>query len=174
MNQASPTILVVDDDANDLILLQWAFEAAGVASGIHTVNGGTEAIAYLSGQGKYSDRSVYGYPDFVITDLKMPDGDGFAILEHFNRNPDWAVVATVVLSGSADNDDIKKAYRLGASSYHVKPSSPTALRTLVKALLDYWLLCDVPERDRRGKQVETESSHKLGARLMQATPTGDY
>jgi CheY-like chemotaxis protein len=171
MKRTSPTILVVDDDPDDLMLLQSAFRAAGVTSVIHTASGGDEAVAYLAGEGKFADRTTYAYPDFVITDLKMPNGDGFAVLEHFKRNPNWAVLPTVILSGSQDNDDIKKAYLLGASAYHVKPSSPAALRTLIKALHDYWLLCEFPEVDRSGKQLETHGAHKLGQRF---TASGGY
>ena len=109
MRKTTPSILVIDDDPNDLMLIQSAFQAVGVASRVQTAGSGDEAVAYLTGEGKFSDRGVYPYPDFVITDLKMPDGDGFAILEHFKRNPEWAVIPTVVLSGSQDNDDIKKA-----------------------------------------------------------------
>lgn len=165
MKRTNPTILVVDDDPNDLFLIKSAFEAVGVGSRIQTASSGDEAIAYLSGEGEFSDRRVYAYPDFVITDLKMPQGDGFAVLEHFKQNPDWAVIPTVVLSGSEDNDDIKRAYLLGASAYHVKPSSPVALRALVKTLHDYWLKCEVPEVDRSGKHIETEGAHKLGERF---------
>lgn len=168
MKRTNPTILVVDDDSNDLMLIQSAFQAAGVTARIQTADSGDEAIAYLSGEGKFSDRSVYAYPDFVITDLKMPNGDGFDVLEHFKKNPNWAIIPTVILSGSQDNDDIKKAYLLGASAYHVKPSSPLALRTLVKALHDYWLMCEVPEVDRSGKQIETASAHKLGQRFARS------
>jgi len=171
MRRTNPTILVVDDDPNDLMLIQSAFRAAGVASPIQMASSGEEAIAYLSGEGKFSDRSIYVHPDFVITDLKMPNGDGFAVLEHFKRNPEWAVIPTVVLSGSQDNDDIKKAYLLGASAYHVKPSSPTTLRALVKALHDYWLMCELPEVDRTGKRVETSGAHKIGQRFTQGGKT---
>jgi CheY-like chemotaxis protein len=166
MIRSNPTILVVDDDPNDLMLIQSAFRAAGVPSRVETANSGEEAIAYLSGAGKFSDRSVYAYPDFLITDLKMLNGDGFAVLEHFKQNPDSAVIPTVVLSGSQDNDDIKKSYLLGASAYHVKPSSPTALRALVRSLHEYWVLCELPEVDRNGKQIETGGSHKIGQRLI--------
>jgi CheY-like chemotaxis protein len=165
MKKTNPTILVVDDDPNDLLLVQTAFKAVGVASRIQTVESGHEAVSYLKGEGKYADRSVYGYPDFVLTDLKMPGLDGFAVLEHLKKNPDSAIIPTVILSGSKDNDDIKKAYLLGASSYHVKPSSPGELRALVKVLYDYWMLCEAPEVDVHGKQVETDSSHKLGERF---------
>ncbi len=165
MKKTNPTILVVDDDPNDLWLIQAAFKAVGVTSNVQTVDGGHEAVAYLKGEGKYADRAVYPYPDFVLTDLKMPGIDGFAVLEHLKKNPDSAIVPTVILSGSHDNDDIKKAYFLGASSYHVKPSAPGELRTLVKVLHDYWMLCEAPAVDVNGKQVTTDSSHKLGERF---------
>ena len=142
---------------------------------MQAVDCGDAAIDYLTGAGVYGDRAVYPYPDFVITDLKMPQGDGFAVLEHLKGTPEWAIIPTVVLTGSQDNDDIKKAYWLGASAYHVKPSSPADLRALVKALHGYWLMCEVPELDRTGKQVETSGSHKLGERFGQrpnsATPS---
>ena len=78
----------------------------------------------MMGEGKYSDRRLYAYPTFITTDLKMPGADGFAVLEHLKNNPEWAVIPTVVLTGSRDLDDIKKSYMLGASSYHVKPGDP--------------------------------------------------
>jgi CheY-like chemotaxis protein len=165
MKKTNPTILVVDDDTNDLFLLQAAFKAAGVTSKVQTAESGHEAVAYLKGEGKYADRSVYGYPDFVLTDLKMPGLDGFAVLEYLKKNPESAIVPTVILSGSQDNDDIKKAYLLGASSYHVKPSAPGELRMLVKVLHDYWMLCEAPAVDVDGKQVATNSTHKLGERF---------
>jgi CheY-like chemotaxis protein len=166
MKRSNPTILIVDDDVNDLMFIEAAFKALGATSTVQTVNDGDEAIAYLNGDGKYADRRIFGYPDFVITDLKMPGTDGFGLLEHVRHNPESATIPTVMLSGSQDHDDIKKAYLLGANSYHVKPSSPTALRALARALHDYWMLCELPEVDERGKQLKTEGGHKLGERLF--------
>jgi PAS domain S-box-containing protein len=159
--------MVVDDDPNDLMLIELAFRAIGVKEPIHTISGGLEAIAYMMGEGKYADRSIYAYPTFITTDLKMPGADGFSVLEHLKNNPEWAVIPTVVLTGSADLDDIKKAYMLGASSYHVKPSAPEGLRTLLRALNNYWLTCEVPEVDITGRQLRTDSAGKLGERFAQ-------
>jgi len=159
--------MVVDDDPNDLVLIERAFRAIGVTDPIHTINGGKEAIAYMMGQGKYSDRNNYAYPTFITTDLKMPGADGFAVLEHLKLNPEWAVIPTVVLTSSRDLDDIKKAYMLGASSYHVKPSSTEGLRLQLKVLNDYWMTCEVPEVDSTGRQLRTDSEGKLGERFEQ-------
>src|SRR5687767_6468716 len=139
MKKYNATIMIVDDDPNDLFLIERAFRKIGVTDPIQTVNGGLEAIAYMKGEGKYADRKTYAYPTFITTDLKMPDADGFAVLEHLKKNPEWAVIPTVVLTSSRDLDDIKKAYMLGASSYHVKPGSPDELRKLLTILNDYWM-----------------------------------
>jgi hypothetical protein len=59
------TIMVADDDPDDLFLIERAFRAIGVTDPIHTINGGQEAIAYMMGVGKYSDRKVYAYPSLL-------------------------------------------------------------------------------------------------------------
>src|SRR3954469_2999371 len=106
MKKYHATILVVEDDRNEQILIERAFREIGVTDPIRIVNDGVEAIDYMMGAGKYADRKTYAYPTFVITDLKMPRGDGFSVLEFLKGNPEWAIIPTIVLSGSADRDDI--------------------------------------------------------------------
>jgi len=159
--------MIVDDDANDLALTEYAFRVIGVTGPIHLITGGREAIAYMAGEGKYSNRHAYPYPTFIATDLKMPGADGFAVLEFLQNNPAWAVIPTVVLSSSRDLDDIKKSYMLGASSYHVKPNTTVDLHKLLKVLHDYWMTCEVPQVDSTGRQLRTESAGKLGERFAQ-------
>jgi CheY-like chemotaxis protein len=161
------TILIVDDDPNDLFLIEMAFRKIGVTAQIQTVKGGAEALAYMIGEGKYSDRKKYGYPSFICTDLKMPGVDGFSVLEHLKKNSEWSMIPTVILTASCDPDDIKKAYMLGASSYHVKPGSADGLRAQLKALHDYWMTCEIPEVDVSGRQLLTDSQGKLGERYEQ-------
>jgi len=167
MKKYHSTILIVDDDPNDRVLIESSFRAVGVKDPIHTVNGAEMAIAYMMGEGKFADRSIYAYPTFITIDLKMPGEDGFAVLEHLKKNPAWAIIPTVVLTSSRDLDDIKKAYMLGASSYHVKPNSLEKLRHQLKVLHDYWMTCEVPEVDSTGHQLATKSKGKLGERFAQ-------
>src|SRR4051812_35711750 len=122
----------------------------------------------MMGEEKYSDRKKFAYPTFIITDLKMPRADGFAVLEFLKGNPQWAVVPTIVLSASSDLDDIKKSYMLGANSYHVKPHSQEKLEKQLSVIHNYWMSCEVPEVDVTGKQVHTNSCGKLGERFAQA------
>ena len=165
------TILVVEDDLDDQTLIVDAFRSNGVENPIQVVNSGAQAIAYLMGEGEFTDRKKHPYPTFVMTDLKMPNGDGFSVLEHLKANPEWAVIPAVVLTASNDPDDVKKAYMLGASCYHQKPASHTELRQHLKTLHDYWMTCEIPEVDTSGRQVQTESKGKLGERFKQ--PSGE-
>ncbi len=160
------TILVVEDDPNDQLLIEIAFRKIGVTNPIHIVGGGAEAIAYMCGEGEYDNREKYAYPTFIITDLKMPV-DGFTVLEFLKKNPEWRIIPAVVLSASEDEDDIKKAYMLRASSYHVKPRTVGDLAKQLKILHDYWLTCEVPHVDASGKQLETDSEGKIGERFPQ-------
>lgn len=142
-----------------------ALRESGFAHTIQLVENGQEAIAYMMGEGKYADRALFAYPCFILTDLDMPGGDGFALLEHLQTNRNWSVVPTIVLSASADPDDIKRAYLLGASAYHVKPHGYAALCQLLKLVYEYWVTSAVPERDPSGCWVTTDSTGKLGARF---------
>jgi CheY-like chemotaxis protein len=164
MKTTAFTILIVEDDPNDQLLIERAFRNVGVTAPIQVLNNGAEAIAYLNGDGKFADRAKFQYPTFIMTDLKMPVMDGFAVLQNLKNNPLWAVIPTVVLSASADLDDIKKAYLLGASSYHVKPANSEDLRKQLKLLYDYWMTCEIPQVDTTGRQLATHSRGKLGDR----------
>ena len=87
MKKYHSTILIVDDEENDLILIEKGFRAIGVTDPIHTVSGAEEAIAYMMGEGKFTDRKKYEYPTFITIDLKMPGADGFAVLNISSKIP---------------------------------------------------------------------------------------
>jgi CheY-like chemotaxis protein len=168
MKQQNSAILLVEDDSNDQILIQDGFRKVGVTCSILAVNDGLEAIAYMKGEEKFGDREKFPYPSVIITDLKMPGADGFAVLEFLKSNPDFAVIPTIVFSSSEDLDDIKRSYSLGASSYHLKPSTPEQLRDQLKILYDYWQTAEVLQIEITGRQLETQSAGKLGERFSQA------
>ena len=161
------TILVVEDNDDDLTLLLRAWRKLGVEEQIRVARSGQEAIAYLKGDGKFADRKLYQYPSFITTDLKMACGDGMSVLEHLHTNPEWAVIPTSVLSSSSDLDDIRMSYRLGASSYHIKPHVFADLEKLLTTLHQYWLLCEVPQVDETGKHLATRRVGKMGERFDQ-------
>ena len=167
MKRPNFTILIAEDDPNDQFFISQAFKANGVAAAIQLVSSGSEAIAYLKGEGQFADRAQHQYPSFLLTDLKMPEGDGFSVLSFLKTAPQSAIVSVVVLSSSADVDDIKKSYALGASAYLVKAQPPNELTQLIKVLVDFWMICEVPEVDDAGVRVLTDGKGKLGERFSQ-------
>jgi CheY-like chemotaxis protein len=133
------TVLHVDDDPNDTELLRAASRKAGIAFELRNVSDGEQAIAYLSGQGKYADRVQYGSPSLVLLDLKMPRATGFEILHWIRSHPEFARLPVIVLSGSQLQEDIRQAYAQGANSYLVKPLGFDSLVELVKRISAVWI-----------------------------------
>ena len=100
--------MIVEDDEDQRIFLQKSFEALGTHYTVQTLQSGDEAIAYLKGEGRFSNRAEFQFPAYIITDLKMADGDGFHILEFIKKNPALSVIPVVVLSSSEDQDDVRE------------------------------------------------------------------
>lgn len=158
------TILIAEDEPDDAFLLHRAFRANNIDDPIHIVTDGEEALAYLHGEGKYADREQYEFPSFIISDLKMPRQDGFAILEALRSKPEWSVVPMIILSGSTDENDIERAYILCAKAYLVKPASFEDLRALIKKFHDFWSQCETPRVNKDGEKLPTNGEGKIGAR----------
>lgn len=139
------TILIVEDDPNDVLFLKRALKKNEIHNPICTLSDGEEAISYLSGLGKYADRGAHPFPRVIILDLKMPRKSGLEVLEWLKEHPQYRVIPTIVLTSSKLNEDVVKAYGLGANSYMVKPSNFDDLQRLMKAAHEYWSLCLKPE-----------------------------
>ena len=162
------TILVIDDDPNDRALIAAALSSAAPRLKIHSLSHGGEAIDYLSGSGKYANREQFPFPGYIITDLKMAPGDGFDVLDFLKRNPELSIIPVLVLSGAADEDDIRHAYQLGASAFIQKPPDQAGLTRRLKLLYEFFKECEVAQVTSAGAQLPTESHGKIGARFHTA------
>jgi len=134
------TILLGEDDPNDVLLIQRAFRKSDVVNPIQVVGDGEEAIAYLSGRGPYADRKRYPLPVLLLLDLKLPRKSGFEVLEWLRQQPGLKRLPVAVLTSSAETPDINRAYDLGANSYLVKPVRFEGLLRMVQTLNLYWLI----------------------------------
>jgi CheY-like chemotaxis protein len=119
--------------------MRLAMEAAGLHESLFSVCDGKEAVDYLDGNGKYSDRCVYPIPDLLLLDLKMPLMDGFEVLAWLQMRPRFNGIARVVLSSSNLESDVSRAKSLGAHDYRVKPNSYDDLVAVVRELHERWL-----------------------------------
>ena len=123
MKLTSRTILIVDDSAQDHFLIARALKRAGLGLSAQSVTSGEEAVAYLEGDGLYAERLIFPYPSLVIIELEMPRGDGFSVLLHLRQNPPCHFLPVLMLSNSDDPSDMRTAYRLGATTYCIKPQN---------------------------------------------------
>jgi CheY-like chemotaxis protein len=139
------TILVVEDNPQEVILLQRAFKNTRMDIAVHFVVNGEEAIDYLSGVEQFRDRVRFPEPDLVIMDLKMPRKGGFEVLEWFRNLQEGALIPVIVLTASNREADVQRAYTLGASSYFIKPTGFDEFRDMVKIFYTYWSLARRPK-----------------------------
>jgi CheY-like chemotaxis protein len=133
------TILVADDDQNDIFFLKRAFQKAGLPHSIVEVSDGQSAVDYLSGKAPFANRAQHPLPDLLLLDLKMPRMTGFEVLAWLQTQPQLDQMPVVVLSGSNQPRDIEHVQRLGASDYKVKPVEFDELLNLVRHLDERWL-----------------------------------
>ncbi len=162
MKRQNKTLLVAEDDVNDQLFIQRAWKKISPDAHLQLVENGLEAIAYLDGIGKYSDRQKFEFPTMILTDLKMPFADGFEVIKYLRNNPEWGVIPTIIFSASSDTNDIKTAYRVGANAYLIKPSNPKDLESMLQALHDFWVRVEVPQINQGGDMKVTDSEGKLG------------
>lgn len=131
------TILLVEDDSNDVLLIKRAFKRASVNTQIEIVADGDEAIAYLS---QRDDRGDYpAFPALILLDLKLPRRSGLEVLEWLRQQPILKRLLVVVLTSSQEEPDIARAYDLGVNSYLVKPVVFDDLVALVTNVHQYWI-----------------------------------
>ena len=131
------TILHVEDDPNDVLLLQRACKKAGLNVHLEAVGDGDKAVAYLSGADQYMDREKHPLPTLVLLDLKMPRRSGLEVLAWMRGQPHLRRTLVAVFTSSKHDEDINKAYELGANSYLVKPVGFDALGELMRLVNQY-------------------------------------
>lgn len=133
------TLLLVEDNEDDVFLMRRALKGAKVANPLFVAEDGQQAVDYLGGAGKYSDRTQYPLPAVVFLDLKLPLLSGHEVLSWIRRQTELDSVVVIVLTSSSEARDLNRCYSLGANSYLVKPPTPEQLEELAKAFKWYWL-----------------------------------
>ena len=140
------SILLVEDQENDVFFLERAFKQAQIGNPLFRVRDGEEAIAYLSGEGAFGDRDRFPVPILLLLDLNMPKVDGFQVLEWLRAEPRLRQLPVAIMTSSDHDPHISRAYELGADSYLIKPPDAAAMLNLVQRLHAYWLILnEAPE-----------------------------
>jgi CheY-like chemotaxis protein len=137
-------ILLAEDDENDVFFLRESFKRAGIENPLEVVKNGQEAIDYLSGKGRYADRSLYPLPCLIILDLQMPRRTGMEVLEWLREQSELRCLPVIIHSGSAQESDVDILYQKGANAFVVKPASMEDRIELANHIKGFWLRFNEP------------------------------
>lgn len=127
-------MLIVEDDEDDYLLLQDAFESAGVRVRLKWAKDGEEAIACL----KDSQKTEASLPLLIILDLNMPKVDGRQVLKEVRSSSEYRHIPVIILTNSHSQQDAKSAYAMGANSFVRKPAGFHELEEFVRVFCKYW------------------------------------
>ncbi len=143
-DSSNRTILLVEDNPDDVELTRIAFSEANIANPLTVVSDGAEALDYLFARGAHADRDPHDLPSIVLLDLNLPKVDGREVLQAIRSNPATRSLPVVVLTTSAQPFDVEASYALGVNSYIQKPVEFERFVDVVRQIGLYWLVLNQP------------------------------
>jgi len=137
-------ILLVEDSVNDIKLTTAALRAAGLANEIISCRDGVEAIEYLFRQGQHEGCNDGSCPAVVLLDLKMPRMDGLEVLAKIRADDRFKTLPIVMITSSAEEQDMVKSYNLGVNGYVVKPVTHDEFLKAIREVGLFWAVVNQP------------------------------
>ena len=128
-------ILLVEDNDNDVELTRQGFKLAKLAVHLHHVWSGEACLAFLRRQGAHTQAPR---PDLILLDLNMPRMDGRAVLAELVADEALRYLPVVILTTSAEEQEVLRMYQLRCSSYIVKPVDFDEFLRVIRVVSEYW------------------------------------
>ena len=136
---SNQVVLLAEDNDDEVVLFKRAYKRAGINHSLQIVRDGEEAIAYLKGEGKFSNRRDHPFPILLLLDLQMPRKDGLQVLQWVRKQPLINRLRIIVISGREDVEAARMAYHLGANLFLIKPVDSNVFIDQLKHINAYWL-----------------------------------
>jgi len=136
MNAELISVLLVDDDPGDVLLVREAFDDHKVGNLLSVVSDGVQALEYVRAEGSYVDAAR---PDLILLDLNLPRKSGIEVLEEIKGDPALSTILVVVLTTSEAEEDIVRAYKLHANAYITKPVDFEQFTRIVHQIDDFFI-----------------------------------
>ena len=124
-------ILIADDDEDDRQLIEAAFQAAGNKLELAFAENGQQVFDSL--------RAHKECPKVIMLDLNMPKKNGFQVLQELKSSPHYRSIPVIIFSTTELQEQVKKCYQLGASTFIIKPGNFQALVTIAQMIIGYWI-----------------------------------
>jgi len=131
------TVLLVEDNPGDVRIMRDILIGSNDSIQLIVASDGVEGMALLSGRGAYVHASR---PDLILLDLNLPKMDGREVLELIKQDENLRGIPVIILTTSDADSDVEKSYQLQASCYLKKPSDWESFASLVKTIMDFWLI----------------------------------
>lgn len=128
-------ILLIEDSKSDAYLAIETLSESRVLNKPHWVRDGAAAIDFLYKRGNYAD---VPRPDLILLDLNLPKKNGRDVLAQIKGDDDLKTIPVIVLTTSADEEDVLEIYALQANSYLVKPVDLEQFIAVVKSIENFW------------------------------------
>jgi len=128
-------VLIIENDPAAARLTKEAFREAGLMEGVRSLPDGDQALAYLRREQAYKD---HPHPDVIFLDLHLPRKSGLEVLHEIKTNPKLRATPVVIVSGSADPNEIREAYELHASCYIRKPDDLHHFLHFIRICYEFW------------------------------------
>jgi CheY-like chemotaxis protein len=129
-------VLLVEDDAGDVLMTQEAFEHHKLRNQLHVVSDGVEALAFLRREGEFADAPR---PGLILLDLNLPRKDGREVLEEVKNDESLRSIPIVVLTTSQAEEDILRSYNLHANAYVAKPVDFERFIDVIRQIDDFFV-----------------------------------
>lgn len=139
-SEGNTNILLVEDNHQDELLTIRALKKHNIHNHIEVVRDGEEALDYMFGRGKYTNRDRNQLPQLILLDLKLPKIDGLQVLREIRSHKETALLPIVVLTTSKEDSDLITAYQLGTNAYVRKPIDFNEFSDAVRNLGLFWLI----------------------------------
>lgn len=150
----SRTILLVEDNPDDVELTLRAFERSHLANEIVVARDGAEALDYLFAAGTHAGRDQSVMPEVVLLDLNLPKFDGLEVLKRIRADERTRRLRVVILTSSKEERDVLRSYDLGANSFVRKPVDFVEFAEAARQLGLYWLVLNEPPPPAERSGVE--------------------
>lgn len=137
-------ILLIEDNPMDVDLTQRAFVRHNLANPIEVLWDGQEALDFIA-----SWKAGEPVPVVILLDLKLPKVGGLEVLRAIRAHSDFRTIPVVILTSSAEDQDIHEAYLLGANSYIVKPVDFDKFIDVARQIELYWTVLNTPSLPRQ-------------------------
>ena len=138
------TILLIEDNPDDVELTLHAFQKNRMANDVVVASDGAEGLDYLFGTGKYADRDAEQPPALILLDLQLPKIGGLEVLRKVREDERTKRIPVVIMTNSDEEEDIVNGYNGGANSYLRKPVDFNEFVNSVNQLAMYWMVLNTP------------------------------